>query len=99
MTEEVEVGQKWTSSLGLTVTVKRVGSAREVFKDHRGSLSNKKIIQGVGDVINTPNLEMDTDTWVLTEWQVLPDEDPDKDEFIGESRLRLESFLNIYKKN
>ena len=59
MTEEVEVGQKWTSKAGLTVTVKRVGSKREIFKDH--------------ETRDDTSVLMDTDTWILTECTIIED--------------------------
>jgi hypothetical protein len=58
MTEEVEVGQKWTSKAGLTVTVKRVGSKREIFND----------LPAYRDL---PSVLLDTDTWILTECTIM----------------------------
>jgi hypothetical protein len=76
MTEEVEVGQKWTSKAGLTVTVMRVGSKRKIFKDYETKRSS---------------VLLDTDTWILTECTII--------DCVGEGRLRLGKFLEIYERD
>tara|TARA_Y100001963_G_scaffold104022_1_gene143327 strand:- start:373 stop:675 length:303 start_codon:yes stop_codon:yes gene_type:complete len=80
----VEEGSKWTSLAGLTVTVKRVGSATEIFKDAP---------QPIDYYLSQKQIDDTSIRWILTEWKI-----PGFEE-VGENRLPLIEFLKIYKMN